>query len=186
MTTRADIEDRVKRYFHRTDFTAADFDYAFAVATEAIGETLRSSANESTYPIAAASPSAPFTMPTEVREVERVEYQQPGAGWRILSSPNDWEVIGGKMRFRWTITGTIQMIAYIAPAAILPAIPTSTNAVMTAYPDVYMWRVAAECAAITQDSDMVNACLQFFGGIVGEINNRTRAGRIAAPAMIGA
>lgn len=184
MMDRGDIEARVRRIMHRTDFTVDDFDYGFFVANEAIGHDLRCRENETLYPIASASASTPFTLPAEVRQIERVEYKTGSDPWRPLSTPRDWEVIDGLLRWTWTVTGTIQMTAYTLPA--YPASAAITNDVLSAYPDVYTWRVAAECAVIAQDAEMVSSYLSMYGRVVDEINIRTESGKRAAPAMRGA
>lgn len=181
---RGEIEARVTRLLHRTDMTATDFDYAFGVATSAIGEALRVRENEMVYAMPDVSPAEPFPVPAEVRQIRRVEAYQSGA-WRRLGSPLDYEVIAGELRLRWAVTGDKRMVAWVEPDAIQAGDGVSTNAVMAIYGFLYVWQVAAECAAITQDADMVAHCQKMFGFDVELLNQRARSEQYSAIAMVG-
>lgn len=184
MTTRADIEERAARYLHRTDFTPLDFDWAFLVATLAIGEALRSDSNLSEYAVAGAGPSTPWPIPAELRQVKQVQTYQAEAGYRTLTAPYDFQMVGGELQWRNVISGEVTVYAWVEPDAILTGTPTSTNAVMEAYPDVYFWRVYAELAAIAQDADLHAAGKGLFDIRVQQINERYGQQGLASPMMV--
>lgn len=200
MTDRAFLDDRAARYTHRRDYTQDDLDTAIRAATIEIGERLQSQVNEARLDVAAVDWTNPYPLPADCRGVRTIEYAGQG-GPRSLSGVsreymNRWSEQGGYPVFYTILAGNeLHIRPYQAqdftiyywqePAAITQALD-STNAVLQAYPQMYLYRVIAELAFLSQDVELANGYLSLFDNELGRVNISTKNANMgASPSMRG-
>ncbi len=201
MSDRAYIEDRIARYFHRGDFTDDDFDGAIRAATKEIGNVLRSQYNELELNVLAVDWLDPFTMPDDFRSVRGIEFDGLGGPHSLVSSSRAHQnrfskTSGGDPKF-YTILAGFDVhvrpfkakdftIWYFAEPAEIGPDGSDTNPVLTAYPQLYLYRTALEIALITQDVELAQGYDTLFNRRVGDINQSSKNARAGnAPVQQG-
>lgn len=198
MTDRAWLETTAARYLHRDDLTAADYDAALYATTADLGRDLRAPENELVLEYAEGVLADPQALPVNYREMRTVEVDIYGGAYSLQAASkaglNQFPVSGGTPA-RYAVMGSS---LYIRPfqAVVLRAYywsepdalvnPTDTNPVMTRYPHLYLYRVLAELAIMTQDVELAGAYMDQYSGLVGSINMQSSAAQYGdSPVMIG-
>ena len=195
---RAFLDDRAARYLHRKDFTQEDFDTAVQAATIEIGQRLKSQSNEVRLDVVAGDWSDPQILPTDYRNMRTIEYAGQ-RGQRSLSAVsrdfmNKYAAQGGAPAFYSILAGfelhvrpyqaQDYSIFYWQEPAELSQEPDSTNPVLEAYPQMYLYRVVAELGFLTQDLELAKGYLSLFDDAVGRVNMTTKNANLGhAPAM---
>lgn len=187
MTDRAYIEDRIARYFHRGDFTDEDFDGAFLAATKDIGFTLRSQANETELDVLAVDFTDPFRLPETMREFRNVEFAGQGGPRSLVAStranmnrfanqgdPAFYNLLNGFDLHVKPFKAKDFTIRFWAEPDEITNDPSSTNDVLTLYPQLYLYRVAFELALITQDVELAQGYDTLYASRVDRINLQTK------------
>ena len=176
------IMERAARYLHRDDFSNEDFDTALEATAIDIGAMLQSPENEVVLVVASGDPN-PVVLPARAKRVRYVAVQQTG-GPEMLQSKSygyvlEWMNAGGIPAFYnvkgrellVSPNGTQQRtITYWEQPAEVSVTGVQTNAVLTAYPMLYLYRVLAECCKITQDLELVAGYESEFARRVETIN----------------
>ena len=196
MTDRAFLQDRAARYLHRTDFTVDDFNGAIAATAEELGRVLRTP--ENLQEVSFSPAGDPETLPGDYRAVLSVEVQGWG-GWYPLESigrhrvrdlprvgePAFYQISGRSLSLVPYASREVR-VRYYAPPSELGVLPTSTNEVLAAYPLLYLYRVIAELALITQDVELVGQYMAQFDAAVASVNLAASNAQVGdAPAMMG-
>jgi hypothetical protein len=184
MTTRATIRGWAERYLHRDDWSEEDISTAIAVTSAELGSRLRAPENAVRLEVDPAEWVNPYPLPSDFRAVSSVLAPQVG-GYRALEAVPPGALyaasqdVGGAPWF-YTVQGgelliaPMTALAYVvlgwgepAPLALDGG---STNAVLTAYPELYRYRVLAELGMIAQDGALIQSYLQLYEARVDQIN----------------
>lgn len=196
MTDRAFLESTAARYLHRTDFTQDDLDTAIRAATIHFGHELRCMAN---LEMVDATSTDPYELPERLREIQSAEFDGNGGPISLQGvsrqymnrypksggSPAFYIVLGRSLYLRPYQEVTVRIWYWSEPEAIAAA-PTSTNAVLTAYPLTYLYRMLAELCFLTQDPELARGYLDLWQGDVDRINGSARMLELGdSPAMRG-
>lgn len=164
LTNYTDLKAAVASYLHRTDLTSQIVDF-IRIAEADFDRTLRLNAQLTN---AALSCSAVATaLPTDWLQTKQATVAVGGLNQVLL--PSDEEQVrqyttAGTPKY-YAISGgyfligpppsTTYTVSHTYYAAI-PALATnSTNWLLTAYPDMYLWRTILEGAKYTRDQDLV-------------------------------
>jgi hypothetical protein len=183
MTTRRDMELSAARYLHRQDFTQTDISAALGVVTARLGQDLRIPENSVVLEIPAEEWTNPYPLPAELRQISHIEYNASGSAFTIRSAGrefmNRYAGAGGLPAFYWIQSGGLwirpnsaqdfTVYGWSEPDAI-GLDGEATNAVLSAYPDVYRYGMLAELALITQDLELVQTYLQLFEQRIRQCN----------------
>lgn len=196
MTDRAYIEERCARYLHRGDFTPADFSAAIDATTRELGQTLRCPENEEVIVYASGALLDPQPLPALLRQIRTLERAALGSPATLEPVPrafmNQWAVSGGLPAFYLVLNGALMVrpfgtpeitVYFYAEPDPIGLLPADTNRVLSAYPELYVWRCLSELSMITQDVELVTGYREAFAGRVSEINQQAKNAQYSQPAM---
>ncbi len=177
------LEARSARRLHKPNyFTAEDYSEAIDAVTLELGQALRHEVNEQVFSIADGW-EASVALDPSVRkvgsvEIAGVELKAEGlAKVRALQRGNVRSYKYAIEAGRLLIAAPAQAgsyTAYVEPAGVGTA-TEDTNAVLVAFPLMYLYGVIEQLAAVVQDSELSVAYGNLFRGRVSQLNEQHRA-----------
>jgi len=192
---RGELELLVAGYLHR-DNLAGDIPGFITLATARIGRDLRSQENQIIL-----DPFQPLTgisaLPADYRGLKGLSYLNGGKRVDLVtatqcviasftqeaSRPQVYNVIGKSIEIRPFSPLDFRLIYFNAPADLVDT--ESTNAVLTAYPYIYLYGALIEGFTFTQDGGGRDVVLGTFGEEVALINKQSeKADTGARPRML--
>ena len=189
---RAELALLVADYAHRLDLLPRIESAFIPLAESRIGRTLKSIENETVQELTPAE--SPFDLPTDYGSIRALSIDQNRGPHTLVSldlhTINNWARTGGQPRFyaiaagqvdvRPFVAGTFNFFYYFKP--LLPE-ATSENAVLDAWPNVYIFATLVELNIWTQDKEQRELNLGLYDGEIREINRNAERGRGEKPAM---
>ena len=192
-----ELVDLVADYGHRGDLTSQIGDTFIPFASIRIGQALKSIDNEV---LVTLDPTAnPFDLPADFGSMRSLEYNAAG-GPRTLKStgrheinrfsnltgtggfPVAYNVLNRQIDARPFLAGEFPLNYYAIPALDSG---NPTNAVLTSYPNLYLYAALIEFQTWTQDKEQRDIAVGIFNAEVGTINRNSERARYDAPAQIG-
>ena len=192
--TRGELETLIAAYMHRTDLGPYIPGF-IELAGQRIGRTLRSQANETVVELGITEPNT--ALPDDYRGMRSVLSKQD-RGPRVLSAMSPTQLarytsngtpafycIQGKTITVQPFTAGVIILDYWAEPAALPA-TTSTNAVLTAYPYLYLYAALVEASVFVDDTEKAGNMAGVFNNEITEVNNQGSDAMSGAIPVIGA
>lgn len=183
---KGELRTLVGEYLHRNDFSATLFDRWVEFAAVRIGRRLRGQDN---LRIIMETPVAsPLVLDPDVRAIRSIEavsgtgtirlrsteqglnlFNVAGSGssWPG-STPMVYRVEGFEVELRPFYTVPLSLAVWFQPAALL--MDVSTNVVLTAQPQLYLYAVLVEGAIWTQDAQLARGYSDVFESEVAQLN----------------
>jgi hypothetical protein len=178
---KVELRGVVEEYLKRTDFSAALFDYWVGLTSSRIGTTLRGQVN---LVVTVLTPVVnPLQLPLDLRQVRSVEWFGNNASFRVRSAeaaintlplagqspgPLYYRVAGFTMELR-PFFATPLTIAYWSAPAGLP-IDSSTNDILEAQPQLYVYGCLIEASIWAQDPAMATAMAAIFNDEIAKLD----------------
>ncbi len=190
--TKLELADLVARYAHRPDLAQDILDIFIPLGEVRIGRELKSSENEALILLQPASNN--FDVPADFATIRALQYAANGGPFTLTSldlhSINQWSQTGGTPQRYVIANRQIQVRPFVAGDFTLfyyqrPALPTdqSENAVLEAWPNVYLYGALIELNIFAQDTEQLTVNVQAFDLEVKQINKSADRGRGDKPAM---
>ncbi len=191
---KGELKAQIASYTKRSDFTDSDLNGFVTLATARLGRDLRSSYNETYSDLAVSQNPAP--LPADCRQLRGVDLKGDG-GSIPLRSAGVQQIAripanGGTARYYCVRARTLQLRPYTAgnyelnyftdPAALVT--DTDENAVLTAFPDLYLKACLIDAYEFIRDSAMRDSVEGAYDRDLRKTNTaeaRLRAG--ATPAV---
>lgn len=194
LATYSDLQASIANWLHRSDLTAQISDF-ISLAESRLNRllTLRSmetdavlsSVPASRYIALPADFNSPVAMWLEDAEPrEKLDYVLPGelAVTDTAGFPEYWAVDNAQIAFERPAGGTYCFtLRYLKKFALSTGTPT--NALLTAYPDAYLFGALLEAAPYMRDDARVGLWQERFDRAIQEISNRENSTRARAPLM---
>ena len=183
--TKQELEILIANYIHRDDLTS-DIPGFIDLATQRIGRDLRSAENETIL-----DPFTPLTqiadLPADFRNIKDISWitgaarivlkaSSPRAMSRFQqtgNAPAFYRVIGKQIEITPFQSKDFQLIYFNAPAALVNDL--DTNAILEAYPSLYLYASLIEAYFFTQDAGGHTLATQTYTSEVDVENNRTKS-----------
>ena len=183
--TRATLLAQVNGYMHRTDLpvdfltTASDGNGFIDYANAKIGEDFRCLANAITAPLA-----SPYLLPADFRQLIRVQAAGPTGLYPLMALSGESESLisqssGALPAGYWLQKNQLNLapsysgsltVEYFS-AITLAATPTSsTNALLTAFPNAYLWHCLGQAFAYVQNLPLSEGFFNAYEKIKNEAN----------------
>lgn len=192
--TRSELEALIARYLKRQDLSA-DIPGFISLATTRIGRKLRTPENTVIQTLNITS--TPYSLPNTYREMGKV-YREADRGPISLTSvgthrltrystigvPAVYSVSAYELSFAPFTEGDFTLEYFEEPAALDSG--SATNAVLDAYPYLYLYASLIEAQIFLEDPEMAQAMIGIYDGEIRELNKQARRGRTGeAPAQTG-
>lgn len=176
---RGELKTRIKEYVHRDDGDDLLNTWIDAY-TDIIGRELRDKSNSKR---ADFTPTARISdLPSDFRALERISRAGENGGWIKLQAGgamthafgNDGDAhfyslpSGNEIEIYPYVAGTYELVYYFTPAALTT--DSSENAVLTAWPLLYIYGVAMESAVREQDGELYALLRERAASEVSRIN----------------
>lgn len=187
------LKAAIADYLHRSD-AAQQIELSVALARTRIGRDLRCSANlnslEFTYPFDGSF------LPADFSEAKEMWYPsgtlqhclQPMTLTQLSNlsttggAPAAFAIVAPAIWIRPQVTGNYQLVYYAIPSELVQ--DTDTNAVLTLYPQLYLYGALMESFFWAQDGDLTAYAKQQYQEEIQLINAMTRSQPLgSAPAM---
>lgn len=187
-TTRAQLLADVNAYLHRTDLpvdflsVAADGQGFIDRANQRIGFDFRTPDNA----LQLTPFNSPYTLPTDFRELIRVQATGPAGPYALVSLSGDLQsatTVGSGFpggywlrgsQFSVSPTGTAALILEYYAALALGTTGSSTNALLDAYPQAYLYHCLLQASLFIQANDQA---VNFSGLYADELRMANEAGQ---------
>ncbi len=190
--TKLELANLVERYAHRPDLAQDILDIFIPLGEVRIGRELKSSENEAAVVLQPTENN--FDVPTDFATIRSLQVAANGGPFTLTSldlhSINQWSQTGGTPQRYVIATRKIQVRPFAASDFTLfyyqrPALPTdqSENAVLDAWPNVYLYAALIELNIFTQDTEQLQVNISAFDLEVKQINKSADRGRGDKPAM---
>jgi hypothetical protein len=189
---RSELESTIARYLHRTDLTT-DIPGFIELATARLGRDLRSDWNFVVSEVAISA--VPYQLPEDFRELRAITTPEGAGTLQLRSMPtHEYNKVSGSSTPAWyRITGRgLDIVPFQArnytleywgtPASL--ELGSSTNAVLTYYPFLYVYACLFEGAIFLQDAVMEAKYRDVYQGEVSLVNAESAQRRMGdAPTM---
>jgi len=187
-----ELVDLVVLFSHRPDLAADILETFIPLAEVRIGRELKSSENEAAIVLQPTENN--FDVPADFSTIRSLQVAASGGPHTLTSldlhTINQWAQTGGTPQRYVIATRKIQVRPFLAADFTLfyyqrPALPTDTseNAVLDAWPNLYLYATLIELNVFSQDDEQLKVNVQAFGVEVGQINKSADRGRGDKPAM---
>lgn len=194
LATYSDLQTSVANWLHRSDLTAQIPDF-ISLAESRLNRLLTLRSMETDAVLSSTPASRYITLPTDfnspvalwledVEPREKLDYVLPGelAVTETAGFPEYWAVDNDQIAFERPTGGTYGFtLRYLKKFALSDAF--STNALLTAYPDAYLFGALLEAAPYMRDDARVGLWQERFDRAIQEISNRENTTRARAPLM---
>jgi hypothetical protein len=189
--TRAELAQLVADYLHRDDMGGIIPKF-IDLATVRLGRDLTSLENEAQATISATA--NPIDLPADFKSIRELTYGN-GSNPIYLQSvgrsrihrygsgkPIAYSITGLKATIGPFSAGDYGIIYYQEPAALTSN--SSTNAVLEAHPQLYLYATLLEAHTYTQDFELRAQALSTYQGELAGVNSKANAGRMGAAAAV--
>jgi len=194
ISTYTELQTAVANWLHRSDLTAQIADF-ITLAESRLNRLLTLRSMETEAPLTATPASRYVALPADfntpvalwlddVEPREKLEYKLPGELPVTESSgfPSYWAVDNAQIAFERPAAGGYGLtLRYLKKFALSSATPT--NALLTSYPDAYLFGALLEAAPYMRDDARVGLWQERFDRAIQEISNRENTTRARAPLM---
>lgn len=191
--TRDELAAQVADYLHRTDLTAQILGF-IDFATRRIGRTLRTPENQVIENLALSNP---HTLPATFREMRRVWSDQSRGPIALQSlglhaftriskqgTPGYYTISKDQLEITPFASGTFTLDYFVEPDELDTG--PSTNAVLDAYPYLYLYASLIEASVFVQDEARAGALIGVYNTEIDQLNRQARKARAGdTPAMVG-